>query len=153
MRCENSYIMFNTGAGKVTEIQVNDRIVTAQNNTLVIAHFDDEQEQCSHKLSCKVLYMINNSTVQTDTVWKAKRNTGETIDIINNEMFQVSGSLRETITRCDSNYGNHLTINDCSQITIHCGSLVDEDQATFKFEVCGKFIYFMLRMHEPPEGQ
>ena len=83
-----------------------------------------------------------NSAVQTDTVWNATyNNTGQTIDIINSEQFQVSESQREAITGSRSNYGDQLTINHPnSSMKIVCGSHAEPNQTTFKVEVCGKFI-------------
>lgn len=123
----------NTGVGNVTELT---------NNT-VIANFIDETKRCY--LSCVVM----NKDIQTDTVWSIENYTLSRITgcqaITSNEIFQISGDQRPTSSDSEFNYGNHLSVSDCSLkelngSAVHCGSHANPKQVLFEFKVCGKLI-------------
>ena len=106
-----------------------------ENNT-VIAHFEDEGG--SYELSCEV----KNNDTQTDTVWSIENYMGRTEHqtLTNDEMFTVSGDQRPALP--ESNYGNHLNINNCSSkelngAVVYCGSYENPKQSCFKVKVCG----------------
>lgn len=117
------------GAGKVTDTLKN----------TVIACFVGEGG--SHNLSC----VIKNEGIQTDTVWTVRNYNGVTgpLKITNDEIFQISGDRRPTASESELNYGNYLSISDCSvrklnEVTVHCGSYTNPNQTLIEFIVCGK---------------
>ena len=134
---DDLHIHVHTGAGNVTE--VND-------SSTVIACFIDEGR--SYNLNC----VVKNEGIQTDTVWSVYNYKGieGPQTITNDEVFQISGDQRPTsFDSAEFSYGNNLDIRNCSmkeldEVTVHCGSHVNPEQALFQFKVCGKLILDMV---------
>ena len=113
------FIIITTGAGTVTGVP---------DNHVVIARFTDELSDTT--LNCTV----ENEGIQTDTVWKPD-------DIVGKSHIFGDGHRS---SKCDSIYGNHLTISaelmkGLDGKSVYCGSHANPHQAIFEFHIQGKF--------------
>ena len=128
------YIMFaqfkSIGAGIVTEFSDHNK---------VIAHFVGDKN--SARLSCSVM----NGDVQTDTVWNVTYRDGTKIERIkSNELFKISGYMRQSGLESNLTYENYLdvieySVRELNGAVISCGSYASPSQVNVSMLfVCGK---------------
>ena len=125
-------------------IGIGDVSKSYPDNNTMIAHFENEEENCN--LTCE----IKNNGTQTDPVWSIENFMGrsERQIIVENGVlnFTISGDQRPL---SESNYGNYLKIHNCSSrklngTKVYCGSHMNHTQVHFGIKVCGMFFDFMI---------